>query len=159
MTSATTSATHHVENRLGELGLSLPPPPSARLGNFLGGVRVGDLLFLSGQGSHHHLGKVGGEVTVDDGYRAARECALYLLGLVKAEVGSLDRVRRIVKLLGFVNCVPGFDQTPLVLNGASDLLIELYGDAGRHARSAIGAAALPRDFAVEIEMIVQVTQP
>lgn len=129
------------------------------MGNFLGGVGVNDLLFLSGQGSHQHLGTIGGDLGVEDGYNAARECALNLLSLVKEELGTLDRLRRVVKLLGFVRCVPGFDQTPMVLDGASDLLIQLYGDAGRHARSAIGAAALPRNFAVEIEMIVQVTNP
>lgn len=158
MTGATSPVTHDVEERLTGLGLSLPRLPE-RMGNFLGGVRVDDLLFLSGQGSHRQLGRVGDDLTVDDGYRAARECALYLLRLVKDEVGSLDHVRRVVKLLGFVNCVPGFDRTPLVLNGASDLLIQLYGDSGRHARSAIGAAALPRGFAVEVEMVVQVRLP
>lgn len=146
---------HSVEQRLEHLGLALPEPRS-RMGNFVGSVHVGDLLFLSGQGSHERLGTIGDDLGLDDGYDAAKECVLYLLGLVKEELGTLDRVERIVKLLGFVNCVPGFDKTPLILNGASDLLIHLYGEAGHHARTAIGVNALPRNFAVEIEMIVQV---
>jgi enamine deaminase RidA (YjgF/YER057c/UK114 family) len=144
------------EERLAELGLSIPAAPR-RTGNFVSCARVGDLLFLSGQGSHDRLGVVGDDLDIEDGYQAARECALRLLGLVREEVGSLDRVRRIVKLLGFVRCVPGFERNPQVLNGASDLLVQIFGDAGRHARSAIGAHALPHGFAVEIEMIVQVT--
>jgi enamine deaminase RidA (YjgF/YER057c/UK114 family) len=155
MSSETAPASPSAEVRFKELGLTLPVPPE-RTGNFLSGVRVGDLLFLSGQGSHDILGKVGVDLDVDTAYRAAREATLRLLSLVKDELGSLDRVRRIVKLLGFVNCEPGFDRGPQVLNGASDLLVEIFGDAGRHARSAIGAIALPHDFAVEIEMIVQV---
>jgi enamine deaminase RidA (YjgF/YER057c/UK114 family) len=153
--SNTVPKTTSIEDRLGELGVSLPTP-RPRMGNFLGSVRAGDLLFLSGQGSHNHLGTIGADLTVDDGYKAARECALFLLGLIKEELGSLDRVQQVVKLLGFVNCVPGFDATPIVLNGASDLLIELYGPRGEHARSAIGVSALPRNFAVEVEMVVQV---
>ncbi|MEU6592577.1 RidA family protein [Streptomyces sp. NPDC046881] len=149
------SAIPSAEARFRELGLSFPASPK-RTGNFLSAVQVGDLLFLSGQGSHDILGKVGVDLDVDTAYLAAREAALRLLALVKEELGSLDRVRRIVKLLGFVNCEAGFDRTPQVLNGASDLLAEIFGDAGRHARSAIGAIALPHDFAVEIEMIVQV---
>ena len=148
--------THNIERKLEKLGLALPPARE-RMGNFLGGTQVNDLLFLSGQGSQDHLGTVGVEFDIDDGYAAARECALYLLARIKEEIGTLDRVSRVVKLLGFVHCTPDFDKSPLVINGASDLLIELYGDAGRHARSAIGAIALPRNFAVEIEMIVQVT--
>jgi enamine deaminase RidA (YjgF/YER057c/UK114 family) len=153
--SNTVPKTTSVEERLGELGVSLPTP-RPRMGNFLGSVRAGDLLFLSGQGSHNHLGTIGADLTVDDGYKAARECALFLLGLIKEALGSLDRVQQVVKLLGFVNCVPGFDATPIVLNGASDLLIKLYGPRGEHARSAIGVSALPRNFAVEVEMVVQV---
>jgi len=150
-----TTMTHDIERKLDRLGLALPPPRE-RMGNFLGGVQVHDLLFLSGQGSQGHLGMVGAELDIDDGYAAARECALHLLARTKEQLGTLDRVTRIVKLLGFVHCAPDFDKAPLVINGASDLLIELYGDAGRHARSAIGAVALPRNFAVEIEMVVQV---
>jgi enamine deaminase RidA (YjgF/YER057c/UK114 family) len=143
------------ETRFQELGLSFPPSP-ARTGNFVSSVLIGDLLFLSGQGSHDRLGKVGVDLDIEAGYDAARECLLRLLQLVREELGTLDRVQRIVKLLGFVNCEAGFDRNPLVLNGASDLLVQIFGDAGRHARSAIGAIALPHNFAVEIEMIVQV---
>ncbi|MFD1539802.1 RidA family protein [Nonomuraea guangzhouensis] len=159
MTTSTASdiaAIDQIEARLHDLGLQLPPPRE-RMGNFLGAVRTGDLLFLSGQGTDRYQGKVGRDLDLDDAYAAARDCALYLLGLVKAELGGLDRVCRVVKLLGFVNCVEGYEQTPLVVNGASDLLVELYGEAGRHARTAVGVAALPRNFAVEIEMVVQVS--
>ena len=149
--------TPSAQTRFKELGLVLPAAPE-RTGNFLNGVRVGDLLFLSGQGSHDILGKVGAELDVETGYQAAREAALRQLALVKEELGSFDRVRRIVKLLGFINCEAGFDRNPQVLNGASDLLVEIFGAAGRHARSAIGAIALPHNFAVEIEMIVQVAE-
>jgi enamine deaminase RidA (YjgF/YER057c/UK114 family) len=155
MNSAQTPITTGAEARLAELGLSIPESPG-RTGNFVSAVPVGDLLFLAGQGSHDILGVVGDDLDVDAGYAAARECVLRLLGLVRDELGSLDRVQRIVKLLGFVRCVPGFDRTPQVLNGASDLLVQVFGDAGRHARSAVGLHALPHNFAVEIEMIVQV---
>lgn len=141
--------------RFAELGLSYPPAPK-RMGNFASCVQVGELLFTCGQGSHDVLGKVGVDVDVDAGYQAAREAVLRSLYLIEEELGSLDRVQRIVKLLGFVNCEAGFDRNPLVLNGASDLLVEVFGEAGRHARSAIGAIALPHNFAVEIELIVQV---
>ncbi|MEU9247314.1 RidA family protein [Streptomyces sp. NPDC048385] len=149
------TSTQSAETRFKELGLSFPASPK-RTGNFVSAVRVGDLLFLSGQGSHDILGKVGVDLDIDTAYQAAREATIRLLALVKEELGSLDRVRRIVKLLGFVNCEAGFDRNPQILNGASDLLVEIFGEAGRHARSAIGAIALPHNFAVEIEMIVEV---
>ncbi|MBF8184502.1 RidA family protein [Nonomuraea sp. K274] len=148
------AATSSAEERFKELGLEFPPSPK-RTGNFLSAVRVGDLLFLSGQGSHDRLGKIGVDFDVDEGYQAAREAGLRSLALAKEELGSLDRVKRIVKILGFVNCEAGFDRNPQVLNGASDLMVEIFGDAGRHVRSAIGAIALPHDFAVEIEMVLQ----
>jgi enamine deaminase RidA (YjgF/YER057c/UK114 family) len=141
--------------RFAELGLSYPPAPK-RMGNFASCVQVGELLFTCGQGSHDILGKVGVDLDIDQGYQAAREAILRSLYLVEEELGSLDRIQRIVKLLGFVNCEAGFDRNPLVLNGASDLLVEIFGTAGRHARTAIGAIALPHNFAVEVEMIVQV---
>jgi enamine deaminase RidA (YjgF/YER057c/UK114 family) len=147
--------TPSAEARIKELGLVFPATPK-RTGNFLSAVRTGDLLFVSGQGSHDLLGKVGVDFDVETGYRAAREAALRSLALVREELGSLDAVRRVVKILGFVNCEAGFDRNPQVLNGASDLLVEIFGEAGRHARSAIGAIALPHNFAVELEMIVQV---
>ncbi|PZG01836.1 RidA family protein [Micromonospora deserti] len=141
--------------RFAELGLSYPPAPK-RMGNFASCVQVGELLFTCGQGSHDILGKVGVDIDIDAGYQAAREAMLRSLYLVEEELGTLDRVQRIVKVLGFVNCEAGFDRNPLVLNGGSDLLIEVFGEAGRHARSAIGAIALPHNFAVELELIVQV---
>jgi enamine deaminase RidA (YjgF/YER057c/UK114 family) len=157
MSSLGAGGVPEAEARLHQLGLTLTLAPQ-RAGNFLNCVQAGGLLFVSGQGSHDHRGTVGADLDLEAGYEAARECALRLLGLVKEELGSLDRVQRVVKVLGFVHCVPEFDRTPLVLNGASDLLIEVYGEAGRHARSAIGVPALPRNFAVEAEMIVQVAQ-
>lgn len=151
MTEQTTSP----EQRFAELGLAFPDTPK-RMGNFASCVQVGELLFTCGQGSHDVLGKLGADLDVDAGYQAAREAALRSLALVNDELGSLDRVQQIVKVLGFVNCAAGFDRSPLVLNGASDLLVDIFGQAGRHVRSAIGAIALPHDFAVEIEMILKV---
>ncbi|MEU9634597.1 RidA family protein [Streptomyces tendae] len=155
MSNAVTPTAPSAEERFKELGLSLPAIPK-RTGNFVSCVPVGDLLFVCGQGSHSILGKVGVEVDIDTAYKAAREAVLHLLALVKEELGSLDRVERIVKLLGFVNCEAGFDRSPQVLNGASDLLVEIFGESGRHARSAVGVIALPHNFAVEVEMILQV---
>lgn len=144
-----------VEDRLAELGLELPAlRPKA--GNYVGWVRSGDMLFLSGQGADGWVGRVGADLSVEDGARAARDCALNLLAQTKDALGSLDQVSRIVKLLGFVACTQDFTAAPKVINGASDLLIEIFGERGRHARSAIGAQALPLGFAVEIEMIVEV---
>jgi enamine deaminase RidA (YjgF/YER057c/UK114 family) len=145
------------EARLAELGLALPAPRPA-VGTYVGHVRVGDLLFLSGQASEGIEGRVGAELSVEQGAAAARLCALELLGQVRDAVGSLDRVARIVKLLGFVACPDGFRETPAVLNGASDLLVELFGERGRHARSAIGVSALPGGLAVEVEMVVEVAR-
>ncbi len=149
-----------VEARLAELGLQLPavPPPVA---NYIRSVRVGNLLFVSGHGpskdgKYHYSGKLGKDVTVEEGYKAAQLVALNCLASVKEAVGDLDRVRRVVKLLGMVNSAPDFGQQPEVINGASDLLVQLYGDAGRHARSAVGMGGLPRGISVEIEMILEV---
>lgn len=149
-----------VETRLTEMGLELPapPPPAA---NYIRTVRTGNLLFVSGHGPYrdgtlHYLGKVGKDLTVEEGYQAARLVALNCLASVKEALGDLDRVKRVVKLLGMVNCTPEFGQQPEVINGASDLLVELYGEAGRHARSAVGMAALPRNISVEIEMVLEV---
>jgi enamine deaminase RidA (YjgF/YER057c/UK114 family) len=143
------------EARLRELGLALPAlrPPA---GNYVGWVRSGDLLFLAGQGAEGFTGRVGADRSVNDGRAAARACALNLLAQARDAVGSLDRVARVVKLLGFVACTDDFTQAPEVLDGASDLLAELFGKYGRHARSAIGVRALPRGFAVEIEMVLEV---
>ncbi|MDR7534156.1 MAG: RidA family protein [Armatimonadota bacterium] len=145
-----------VEARLAEMGLQLPPPP-APVANYVRTVRVGNLLFVSGHGPHRDgalvfTGKVGQDLTVEQGYEAARLVGLNCLASVKEALGDLDRVKRVVKLLGMVNCTPEFDRQPEVINGCSDLLVALYGEAGRHARSAVGMGSLPRKIAVEIEM-------
>jgi enamine deaminase RidA (YjgF/YER057c/UK114 family) len=148
------------DDRLTELGLELPEPQQP-VANYVSAVRAGDLLFLAGHGplsadGRIVFGKVGRDLDVAAGVEAARLCGLGLLAAMRAELGSLDRVARIVKLLVMVNCAPGFNDTPTVANGCSDLMAEVFGDAGRHARSAVGMAELPFDIAVEIEGIVQV---
>lgn len=149
------------EERIRSLGLTLPAAPSP-MANYLGAVRAGSLLFVSGHGpraadgSNPYIGKVGSDLSLEQGYEAARLVCLNCLGTIKAHLGDLDKVKRVVKLLGFVNSAPGFEQQPKVINGASDLLVEIFGDRGRHARSAVGMAELPAGIAVEIEMIVEV---
>lgn len=147
------------ETRLAELGIKLktPGPPSA---NFVGAVRVGNLIFLSGQGPMKEdgkfmIGKVGKEVSFDEAKYAARLTGISLLEALKAEVGNLNNVKRIVKVLGMVNAVPDFDNHSQVINGFSDLMVEVFGEKGKHARSAIGLGSLPRNIPVEIEMIVE----
>ena len=146
--------------RLIELGLLLPPPfPPA--GSYVAAVRTGSLLYLSGAGPVRAdggfvTGKVGDTVDLATAVEAARLTALQLLAVMQHELGSLDRVRRIVKTLGMVNCAPGFNRTPQVIDGCSDLLIEVFGDAGRGARSAVGMAELPFDISVEIELIAEI---
>ena len=148
-----------IAERLVELGIELPPvfPPA---GNYLGCVRTGDLLYVGGHGpidgSMIITGKVGDSVTLDQARIAARMTALSILATMHAELGVLDRVRRIVKVFGMVNVAPGFNQTPAVIDGCSDLLVEVFGDRGRHTRSAVGLAELPFDIAVEIELIAEV---
>jgi len=149
-----------VEQRLAELGIEIPPPAPA-VGNYVGAVTTGKLVFVSGHGpyrdgTYHHIGKVDSEVSVDHAYESARITMINALASLKAEIGSLDRVRRIVKLLGMVNSDPDFKRQPEVINGASDLLVEIFGDRGRHARSAVGLGALPMGISVEIEMIVEI---
>jgi enamine deaminase RidA (YjgF/YER057c/UK114 family) len=149
-----------IQNRLKELGLELPPTRTP-VANYVPAVRSGSLVFLSGHGPFRGdgtliTGKVGADLTLEEGYQAARQVALVLLASLQAEIGRLDKVRRIVKLLGMVNCTPDFPDQPKVINGASDLLVEVFGDKGRHARSAVGMNALPMNIAVEIEMIVEV---
>ena len=148
-----------VADRLSELGLELPPPFTG--GNYVPAVRAGDLVFVSGSGPQlpggdFVTGKVGSDVDVDQAKEAARLCALASLTALQSEIGDLERVTRIVKLLGFVNSAPGFNRQPAVIDGASELLISLFGDRGRHARSAVGMAELPFNIAVELEMVVQV---
>jgi enamine deaminase RidA (YjgF/YER057c/UK114 family) len=146
--------------RVTELGLELPEPQPP-VANYVSAVRAGDLLFLAGHGPWDAggrivLGKLGRELDVAAGAEAARLSGLALLATMRSELGSLDRVARIVKLLVMVNCAPGFNDMPAVANGCSDLLVEVFGDAGRHARSAVGMAELPFDIAVEIEAVVQI---
>ncbi len=149
----------NVEARLQELGLELPSS-AAPVGNYVPAVRTGNLIFLSGHGPVGKdgivTGKVGKDLTAEEGYEAAKIVALGLLGSLKALIGDLDKVRRVVKLLGMVNCDSVFMEQPRVINGASDLLVEVFGERGKHARSAVGMNALPFGIAVEIEMIVEV---
>jgi enamine deaminase RidA (YjgF/YER057c/UK114 family) len=148
------------EQRLTELGIALPEvrPPA---GAYVPAVRTGNLVFLSGAGpigdGEIVTGKVGSDVDLERAVHAARLVGLQLLAALRYELGSLDRVTRVVKLLGMVNCAPGFNQTPAVIDGCSNLLLEVFGDAGKHARSAVGQAELPFDISVEIEMVVEVS--
>jgi enamine deaminase RidA (YjgF/YER057c/UK114 family) len=148
------------EGTLRNLGLTLPDPPKP-VANYVPVVRVGDLLFLSGvlpsrDGQLIMTGKLGQELTIERGTEASRIAVLNGLSIVKHEIGSLDQVKRIVKMVGHIASAPGFTDQPQVLNGASDLLVSVFGEAGRHARVAVGAAELPRHAPVEIELIVQV---
>jgi enamine deaminase RidA (YjgF/YER057c/UK114 family) len=144
-----------IAERLVELGIVLPPvfPPA---GSYVGCVVDGDVVHVGGHGpvagTEVVRGKVGSDVTLDEGRRAARMTALSILATLQAELGDLDRIERIVKVFGMVNVAPGFNQTPAVIDGCSDVLIEIFGDAGRHTRSAVGLAELPFDIAVEIEL-------
>jgi enamine deaminase RidA (YjgF/YER057c/UK114 family) len=149
------------EARLAELGLELPTPPRP-IANYVTAARSGNLLFLSGHGPVQgnrivHQGTVGRDLTVEQGQAAARLTGLNLLASARDALGSLDRVRQVVKLLGMVRCGEDFVDHPKVVNGCSDLMVEVFGDAGRHARSAIGVASLPMGIAVEIEMVLEVS--
>jgi enamine deaminase RidA (YjgF/YER057c/UK114 family) len=154
-----------VGDKLAELGLVLPAPMAAPPGVVLPFELVrssGDHAYVSGHGPWDGSdikirGKVGGDVTLEQGYEAARLTALSMLSSLQHELGDLDRVTGWVKALGLVNCAPGFNNTPAVINGFTDLIIELWGNAGRHARSAIGAGELPFDMSVEVEAIVEVS--
>jgi enamine deaminase RidA (YjgF/YER057c/UK114 family) len=149
------------ESRLKELGITLPQPTTP-LANYVGAVRVGNLLFLSGHGpirdgAPSARGKLGRDLTVEQGYQAAREVGLALLATTRAALGSLDQVRRVVKVLGMVRSAEGFGDQPKVINGFSDLMVQVFGDAaGKHARSAVGMAELPMGIPVEIEMVLEV---
>jgi enamine deaminase RidA (YjgF/YER057c/UK114 family) len=149
------------EAKLTELGLELPAPPSP-VGNYVGGVRVGNLLFMSGCGPRKPdnssiTGKVGRDLTTEQGYDAARLVGLNMLANVRDQLGSLDKVTRVVKVLGMVNADPEFKEHPKVINGFSDLMVEVFGEAsGRGGRSAVGMGSLPGQIAVEVEMILEV---
>ncbi len=149
------------EQKLKELGLILPQPPTP-VANYVRAVRTGNLLFVSGHGPYDDgktkiSGKVGRELTVDEGYQVARNVALNCLASIKATIGDLDKVERFVKLLGMVNCTDDFKDQPKVINGCSDLLVAIFEDAGKHARSAVGMQALPNQIPVEIEMILEIS--
>jgi enamine deaminase RidA (YjgF/YER057c/UK114 family) len=152
-----------VEDRLAELGLELPPPPTA-VASYVP-VRVqGELAFVSGQipmvdGAMLHAGRLGAEVTVEQGQEAARRCALQALSALRQALGSLDHVRGIVQVTVFVASAPGFVDHPKVANGASDLLVEVLGEGGRHARMAVGAAELPLGAPVEVGLVATITTP
>jgi len=143
------------EARLAEQGLTLPGL-RPRAGNYVGYVRTGDLLFLAGQGADGWVGRVGADLSVEQGREAARDCMLNLLAQTRDALGSLDRIARVVKVLGFVACTEDFRDTPAVIDGASDLLASVLREKGSHGRSAIGAQSLPLGFAVEIEMVVEI---
>jgi len=145
-----------VEKKLASLGINLPTP-AAPIANYVPFVRSGNMLVVSGQlcfgtdGSLLAKGQLGNGVSLDDGQRAARACAINLLAQLKSALGDLDKVVRVVRLGGFINSAPGFTDGPKVMNGASDLMVEVFGEKGRHARSTVGVAALPANAAVEVE--------
>ena len=147
-------------DRLKALGIVLPTPP-VPIANFVTHVEASGLLFLSGQGPREadgrmHTGKVGGGVSIEDAYQHARLTGINLLAVMHTALGDLSRVKRVVKLLGMVNATPDFESHPKVINGCSDLMVEVFGDAGRHARSAVGFGSLPGGITVEIEAVVAV---
>lgn len=148
------------EAKLLEMGIDLPSK-STPVANYVSAVQTGNLVFLSGHGPYKSdrtliKGKVGSDLSLEEAYEAARITCLNLLGSLKATIGNLDRVSRVVKVLGMVNAEQGFEDHPKVINGASDLLVEVFGEKGRHARSAVGMGTLPSNIPVEIEMIVEV---
>ena len=148
------------EQKLRELGLILPQTPKP-VANYVPTVKTGNLLFVSGHGPYNDgkikvSGKVGRDLTLEEGYQAAHNVALNLLASVKATLGDLDKVKRVVKLLGMVNCTDDFKDQPKVINGCSDLLVAIFGETGKHARSAVGMRALPNQIPVEIEMILEI---
>ncbi|MEP1934860.1 MAG: RidA family protein [Roseibium sp.] len=149
-----------IEARLSELGITLPEA-SAPAANYVPFVKTGNQLFVSGQipmvdGKIQHVGKLGDDFRVDEGKAAAKQCAINLLAQAKAATGDLDKVARLVKIVGFVNSTGDFTEQPVVINGASDFLVEAMGDKGRHARSAVSAASLPFGVAVEVEAIFEI---
>jgi enamine deaminase RidA (YjgF/YER057c/UK114 family) len=150
-----------IDKRLAELGIALPTPASP-IANYVASVRSGNVLIVSGQlcfGSDGKLaakGQLGGGVSIEDGQKAARACAVNLLAQVKAAIGDLDKVARVLRLGGFISSTPGYIDGPKVMNGASDLMVEVFGDKGRHARTTVGVSALPADAAIEVEGMFEV---
>ena len=148
------------EAKLRALNIELPDPPQP-VANYVNGVQAGNLIFLAGKGPRYAdgteiTGKVGQDVTIEQGYEGARLTAINQLAVLKAMLGDLKRVKRIVKVLGMVNCDPNFTDQPKVINGFSDLMVEVFGEKGKHARAAVGMASLPRGQAVEIELVVEI---
>ena len=149
-----------IDNRIAELGITLPEA-SSPIANYATSQRSGNLVFFSGAGAFDaggsplYQGKLGAEVSKSEGYQAARSAAVTLIANMKKEIGDLDKVTRIVKLLGFVASSDGFYEQPYVINGASDLFVEVFGEAGKHSRSAVGVSSLPLNLPVEIEIIVE----
>lgn len=153
-------ASYNPELRLKQLNITLPTPPSP-VANYVNGVQAGNLIFLAGKGPRYAdgteiTGKIGGGLTIKQGYEGARLTAINQLSVLKAMLGDLNRVKRVVKVLGMVNSDPNFIDQPKVINGFSDLIVEVFGERGRHARAAIGVASLPRGQAVEIELVVEI---
>ena len=148
------------EAKLLELGIKLSEP-SAAIGNYVNAVRTGNLIFLAGKGptkpnGENITGKLGADLTIEEGYEAARITAINQISVLKLELGDLKKVKRIVKVRGMVNAVPDFTDQPKVVNGYSDLMVEVFGERGKHARAAVGMGSLPGNIAVEVEMIVEV---
>jgi enamine deaminase RidA (YjgF/YER057c/UK114 family) len=148
------------DKKLKDLGIELFAPPKP-IANYVRAVRTGNLIYLAGHGptkpdGSNTTGKVGKEMTTEEGYEAARQTGIALLSTLKSEIGDLNKVKRIVKVFGMVNCTPEFTDQPKVINGFSDLMVSIFGDKGKHARSAVGMIALPNNITVEIEMIVEV---
>jgi len=151
-----------VESRLAELGYTLPSPPEP-IGNYLSASRSGNIMWMAGVGSRRAdgsriSGKLGADLTVEQGYEAARWCALNLMARMKVELGDLDRVTAILKVFGMVNSSPAFGEQAKVVDGASDLFVEVFGEAGRHSRSAPGMAMLPRDTAVIVDCVIEIAE-
>lgn len=151
-----------VESRLAELGYTLPTPPEP-IGNYLSASRSGNIMWMAGVGSRRTdgsriSGKLGADLTVDQGYEAARWCALNLLSRMKVELGDLDRVTGILKVFGMVNSSPDFEEQARVIDGASDLFVELFGEAGKHSRSAPGMAVLPGNTAVIVDCVIEIAE-
>ncbi len=151
---------YDVEERITDLGIELTEP-SKPVANYVNAVRTGNLVFMAGKGPSrpeggYITGKVGRDLTIDEGYEAARLAAITQLSALKAEIGDLNNVVRVVKVLGMVNCDSTFANQPEVVNGFSDLIVEVFGERGKHARAAVGMGSLPRNIAVEVEMIVEV---
>src|ERR1044071_8254116 len=145
-----------VEKKLADLGITLGTP-AAQVANYVGFVRTGNLLVVSGQLCFGADGKLGAAVSVEDGQKAARQCAVNLLAQIKVALGDLDKLQRVVRLGGFINATPDFLETPKAMNRASDLMVTAFGDKGRHARATIGVAVLPMDAAVEVEGMFEVS--